>query len=304
MIDVAIIGAGIAGLTAAVYAADSGMNVKIFEKSVYGGQLSNNTEIKNFPTINKISGSDLAMQLYNWATQYGVEIIFEEVTGVNFFEGEYKKIVTAENSYIVKSIIIATGVERRKLKVSGEDDLIGKGVSYCTTRDGALYKHKEVAVVGSGNSALEEAMQLASICKKVYIIDQYDELIADKSIAEKISKYKRIDTVMNSIVNSINGETEVESITIESKITGRTSTIDVSAVFVSIGTEPNNRIFKEIRTDENGFIIASEDCKTNVGGVFVAGDTRTKPVRQPVTAAADGVVAGEFAAEYVKRLGE
>jgi thioredoxin reductase (NADPH) len=304
MIDVAIIGAGTAGLTAAVYALSAGMTVKVFEKLMYGGQLANNIEIDNFPAILKISGSDLAMQLYDWAAQHGVEIVFEEIISVNLNEKNYKEIVTAEHNYIAQSVIIATGVERRKLRVKGENELIGKGVSYCATCDGAFFKNKEVAVVGGGNSALEEAIYLANICSKVYIVHRRDEFRGEKALADEVAKNKKIETVMNSIVRSINGEQAVESIKIKSTITGRTSTLEVSAVFISIGMEPNNHVFNGIKTDEDGFIIASEDCKTNINGVFVAGDTRTKPVRQLVTAAADGAVAGKFAADYVIGLGE
>ncbi|MEG1886754.1 MAG: FAD-dependent oxidoreductase [Oscillospiraceae bacterium] len=302
MIDVAVIGAGTAGLTAAVYAVRAGVTVKVFEKSMYGGQLGNTSEIENFPGITKISGPDLAAQMYDWSQAHSVEVVFEEIISVDFSASGYKKIITSGGEYYAKAVIIAAGVERRKLAVSGEERLSGRGVSYCATCDGAFFKDKTVAVVGGGSSALEESEYLANICKKVYLIHRRDKFRGEKALAESVIRNPKIEIIYNAKVIAINGESSVENIDISSDH-GRSS-ISLSAVFVSIGMEPKNGAFGGVLVDESGFIVADEDCRTNIEGVFVAGDARTKSVRQIVTAAADGAVSGKFAAEFAIREGE
>lgn len=301
MQDILIIGAGIAGMTAAIYARRANLSVLVLDKSFYGGQLIYTPEIENYPGIPKVSGVDLAMNIYNQATALGAEMLFEEIESVSL-DGKVKSITTASGTHEAKAIILANGADRRKLGCPGEEKFSGRGVSYCAICDGALYKNKVVSIVGGGNTALEDALFLSNNCEKVYLIHRRDSFRGDKILVKSVLARENIEIIYNSHVEEIFGETGVTSIRVR---TGEDSrTLDVSAVFVAIGLEPKNTMFPGIALDEFGYVRAGEDCLTNLEGVYVAGDTRTKPVRQLVTAAADGAVAASEAGKYINSLEE
>ncbi|MBE6896020.1 MAG: thioredoxin-disulfide reductase [Ruminococcaceae bacterium] len=291
MYDIIIIGAGPAGLTAAIYAARSGKKVLVYEKEGIGGQIAFSPRVENYPGIRSVSGAEFSDNLYEQALSFGVEIELEEVVGIED-NGETKAVVTENGKELCKKIIIATGVQHRKLGIPDEDDYVGCGVSYCAVCDGAFFKNTDVAVVGGGNAALRSAQLLAGICNKVYLIHRRNEFRGEKMIVDELESLGNVEFVLDSVVTSLFGEGDLSSVEIENRISGEHSRIDVSALFVCVGQIPSNDAFKNIVSlDENGYIIAGEDCRTNVEGVFAVGDCRTKTVRQLTTAAADGAVA-------------
>lgn len=291
MYDIIIIGAGPAGLTAAIYAARSGKKVLVYEKEGIGGQIAFSPRVENYPGIRSVSGAEFSDNLYEQALSFGVEIELEEVVGIED-NGETKAVVTENGKELCKKIIIATGVQHRKLGIPDEDDYVGCGVSYCAVCDGAFFKNTDVAVVGGGNAALRSAQLLAGICNKVYLIHRRNEFRGEKMIVDELASLGNVEFVLDSVVTSLFGEGDLSSVEIENRISGEHSRLDVSALFVCVGQIPSNDAFKNIISlDENGYIIAGEDCRTNVEGVFAVGDCRTKTVRQLTTAAADGAVA-------------
>lgn len=300
MYDIIIIGGGTAGLTAGIYGARAGKKVIILEGNVCGGQIIYAKEVENYPGIKNISGYDFANNLYNQNISFGVEIKYEKVLELK----EDKTVVTSSNIYKGKSIIIATGATRRSLStlnIEGEKDLNGHGISYCATCDGNFFKGKEVAVVGGGNTALDEAIYLSDICSRVYLIHRRNEFRGDKLIAERVTKKENIQIILNTNVIKLYGSDKLESIDIKNNVTNEVNNIKISGLFVAIGTEANNQIFDQIiELDKNGYIVAGEDCKTNIPGVFAAGDCRTKFLRQLTTASADGSVAAINALNYIR----
>lgn len=297
--DVLIIGAGPAGLTAAIYALRAGFQAVVFDKNLYGGQVATTSEVENYPAIEKISGPDFSINLYNQAMAQSAEIRFEEVTGVEL-RGDAKHVFTAQDEYQGKTVIIANGAQRRKLKCEGEERLTGRGVSYCATCDGAFFKQKEVAVVGGGNTALEDALFLSNLCSRVHLIHRRDEFRGERMLAESVKKQGNIHIHYHSEVAEILGEQTVTQVRIKDTQTQAMDTLPVSAVFVAIGLEPDNRLFAELLPlDPGGYLIAGEDCQTTLPGVYVAGDSRTKQLRQIITAAADGAVAGVQAGNFI-----
>lgn len=300
MTDIIIIGAGIAGLTASIYAIRAGHSVIVFEKGFYGGQISLTNEVENYPSVEKISGPELSEKIYTQAIALGATIKFEDVISASL-SGNVKKVVTTQCEYEAKTVIIANGVKRRKLGCSGEEQFTGRGVSYCATCDGAFFKGKSVAVVGGGNVALEDAIFLSNICTDVYLIHRRDSFRGEKILAETALSRKNIHMLYHSAVKSIEGDQVVSRIILEN--TNGQSAPDplaVSALFVAIGLEPDNTIYSaELAVNEWGYLIADESCTTNQTGVYVAGDCRTKEVRQIITAAADGAVAAIAAGKYL-----
>lgn len=295
MYDIIIIGAGPAGLTSAIYAKRAGKNVLVLEGVTYGGQIINAQDIRNYPGADHISGFDLATNLYNQVIDLGVEVILEEVTNIAN-ANEYKEITTNKNTYKSKSIIIATGANSRKLGLENENNLIGKGISYCATCDGAFFKDKDVAVVGGGNTALEDVIYLSNICNKVYLIHRRDEFRGDQVSINKVLQLNNVEVLYNSNVTKINGTNYLESIDVND------NNIKVSGLFIAIGKIPNTSIFKDIvELDKNGYILSDELCHTNTDGVFVAGDVRVKTLRQLVTATSDGAVAATEAIKYLNK---
>lgn len=292
MYDIVIIGAGPAGLTAAIYARRGGKKTLVLEGKTYGGQIINTLDIENYPAEPKISGLELAKKMYIQAKDLGAEIEYEKVTEI-VDNGETKLVKTEEGEYETKTVIIATGTDYRKLGLENEEKLTGRGVSYCATCDGALFKDKEVAVAGGGNGALYEALYLADIVSKVYLIHRRKELRGDEILVKKLEEKGNVEFILGSNVTKINGEEKLESIEINNE-----RTIEVSCLFIAIGREPKND-FISAKKDENGYIEASEDCKTSIDGIFVAGDTRTKSTRQIVTATSDGAIAATAAIKYL-----
>ena len=300
MYDVIIIGAGTAGLSSAIYVLRSGKSVLLLEKSYYGGQNVNATDIENYPAIKKISGYDFATALYEQAVSLGADIEYENAVSIE--NGVYEKTVfTEKNSYKCRSIIIATGLQKRRLNIENEEKFMGKGVSYCAVCDGAFYKGKPVAVAGGGNTALEDALLLSEYCSKVYIIHRRKEFKGEKILAEKLTKRENISYMLNCTITALNGSERLESISVISNDSKIPNDITVSGLFVAIGQVPENKAFSDIvELDEYGYII-SDDCCTCAEGIFTAGDCRKKDIKQLATAVADGAVAGIKACEYINR---
>ena len=289
MTDLLIIGGGPAGLTAAVYAARGGLCVKVLEELSPGGQVALTPEVENYPGIKNISGADLAVSLFEQAVALGVEIEFERAEKI--IQGTVKTIKTESGEYSARAVIIANGAKRRKLGIKGEDEFSGKGVSYCAVCDGAFYKGKRTAVIGGGNTALEDALYLAKVCEKVYLVHRRDEFRGAKSLVDRVLANDKIEILYSTIPEEIIGDSVVEKIRLCDKKSGESFEKDVSGVFVAIGLEPDNKRFSDVVDLEDGYIRAGEDCKTSADGIFAAGDTRTKALRQIVTATADGAVA-------------
>ena len=299
--DIIIVGAGPAGLTSAIYAKRANKNVLVLEAKNYGGQIINTLDIENYPANEHISGFDFATNLYNQAKNLGTEIVFEKVIDINDL-GKEKEIITTKNTYKTKAIIIATGSENRKLGLSNEDELVSKGISYCATCDGPFYKKKIVAVVGGGNTALEDTLYLSDIASKVYLIHRRNQFRGEESTINLLKEKKNVEFIYNSNVTKLNAQDKLESIEVTNS-DGSKRNINVDALFVAIGRSPENQNFaKIINLDKSGYIIADENCHTNVDGIFVAGDNRSKEVRQLVTATSDGAIASIEAIKYINNI--
>ena len=298
MYDIIIVGAGPAGLTAAIYARRASKKVLVLEAKTYGGQIIGTLDIENYPATPHISGYDLASKMYNQAKELGAEILIEKVVDIKD-DGNEKEVVTVKNTYKCKSIILATGADNRKLKIDKEDELLGKGISYCATCDGAFYKGKTVAVVGGGNSALEDALYLSDIASKVYLIHRRNEFRAEEATVNDILKKENVEIIYNSNVTKLISEDRLNSIEVTEN-GGKIEKYDVDGLFISVGRIPENQNFsKLINLDSAGYVIAGEDCHTNVDGIFVAGDNRVKNLRQLVTATSDGAVAATEAVKFL-----
>ncbi len=299
MTDICIIGAGPAGLTAALYALRSGKKVIVVEENSYGGQIINTPEIENYPAIDNISGFDFATSLYNQCIKFGMNIQYDKVNAISqkdnsFFVGGMM------NSYEAGSVIIATGVKRRKLGVEGEERLIGRGVSYCATCDGAFFKGKDVAVIGGGNTALSEALFLSNYCSKVYLIHRRDEFRGEKNKLQLLKNKTNVSIITDVIINSILGEDKVQGIEYTHKNTKKQDVVKVSGVFVAVGQLPDVEFLRNtIDLNNEGYIDSDEQCMSKIPGIFVAGDCRKKDVRQLTTATADGTVAAIKACEFI-----
>ena len=301
MYDIIIVGAGPAGLTAAIYASRASKKVLVLEEKTYGGQIINTINIENYPVIPHISGFDFATKLYDQIKKLGVNVLLEKAIEIKN-NNNYKEVITKNNVYKAKTIILATGTENRKLGIANEEKLIGNGISYCATCDGKFYKNKCVAVIGGGNTALEDALYLSDIAATVYLIHRRDEFRGDELTLKNVEKKDNIKIICNSNITKINYKNKIESIEITDK-NDKVGIIKVDGIFVAIGRIPQNDIFsKIINLDNNGYIIANENCHTNIDGIFVAGDNRTKSVRQLVTATSDGAIAATEAVKYINNL--
>lgn len=299
MYDIIIIGAGTAGLSAAIYGLRAGKTVLILEEKSYGGQIVNTPEVCNYPGIKNISGYEFATNLYEQAVNLGAKIVYERAEGI-VNSKNLKKVLTPTGEYEGGSVIIATGAKNRPLGLPREKELIGAGVSYCATCDGAFFRGRDVAVAGGGNTALEDALFLSNYCNRVYLIHRRNEFRGEKKLVARIEEKDNVEFVMDSKVVALEGEGHLQSITIESVKTGEKHNLKVDGLFVAIGQMPSNEAFGEIiDLDDLGYVCATEDCTTKTEGIFTAGDCRTKSVRQLTTAAADGAVAGLRASEYV-----
>lgn len=297
--DIIIIGAGPAGLTAAVYGQRAGRKTLLLEANMYGGQIINTPEIENYPGIKKTSGAEFAQELYEQATDLGAQLIMEKAVSVEE-DGEIKHVHTEQNTYDAKTVIIATGAKNRPLGLPREEELIGAGVSYCATCDGMFFRGKEVAVNGGGNTALGDALFLAQICSKVYLIHRRDQFRGDHRDVEKLKSLDNVEFVLNSNVTGLIGEPKLEAVEVTDVNSGEKRSIPVSALFVAIGQMPENQEFSNVvKLDPKGYVEAGEDCLTGHEGIFTAGDCRTKGVRQLTTAAADGAVAALAASSEI-----
>ena len=302
MVNLLILGAGTAGLTAAIYGTRAGMSVKVIESNIYGGQVVTAPKIDNYPGMPGISGADFILSLYNQAKDSGAEILFETPLSASL-KGDIKRIVTSKGEHEAQSVIIATGTKPRKLGVPGEEKFIGRGIAFCATCDGAFFKNKDVAIIGGGNVAIGDALLLSGLCRLVTIIHRSSDFKAEEMLLNLIKTKDNVRILMDTAVLSFNGNNSLETIELENTKTGTRDTLSASGVFLAIGAEPNNSVFaSEVNLDKNGYVIASEDCVTNVPGVFAAGDARTKKVRQLVTSAADGAIAALAAKEYLDSI--
>jgi thioredoxin reductase (NADPH) len=299
--DVAIIGGGPAGLSAAIYAARGGLKTVVFEKGLIGGQIVLTMEVENYPGFETVvSGYDLVEKMQKQAERFQTEFRIEDVKAIAL-EGCCKIIETDEGTYRAKSVILATGAHPRKLNVPGEAKFTGRGVSYCATCDGALYRDKVVAVIGGGDSAVEEALFLTKFAKKVYIIHRRDELRCVKIAQERAFKNEKIEIIWDSIVQKINGDNAVKSITLFNKKIDRESALEVDGIFIYVGIIPNNDLVESrIQLDEQGFIITDDTMHTNIPGIYAAGDIIHKVLRQVITAAADGAIAAFSAEKWIQ----
>ena len=300
MYDVIVIGAGTAGLTAGIYAARANKKVLIFEKQTFGGQILNTMKIENYPGIKKTTGPDFSMSLFEQATSFGVEIRMESVSKIEKENKKFIITVADNNKYETKTVIIATGLKNKTLGIENEKKFKGKGISYCATCDANFFKDKVTAVIGNEKEAIDDAILLSEHCKKVYLINRNNIFQAEKELVEVASKNKKIEVITDSNITSINGDNTIENIEIISNITKEKKTLIIDGLFITIGRGPDTFMFSNlVNTDEKGYIIADESCKTNVDGIFVAGDCRTKKLRQLVTAASDGAVAAVSINQYI-----
>ena len=300
MYDVIILGSGPAGLSAAIYAQRARLSTLIIEeKPLSGGQILDTYEVDNYPGLPGITGFEIGQKFRAHADQLGAEVVNAGVLEVKI-EDEKKVIVTAKGNYEAKSLIIATGARHRKLGVPGEEELVGMGVSYCATCDGAFFRGKTVAVAGGGDVALEDALFLARGCEKVYLIHRRDEFRGAGILQERVKETPNIELVLNSNLTSIQGEGQVSSVLVHNHKEDTDRELKVQGVFIAVGIEPNSGAVKDlVAQDAQGYIVAGEDTKTSAEGVFAAGDVRTKQLRQVLTAAADGANAVTSAEKYI-----
>ena len=300
MADIIIVGAGPAGLSAAIYARRAGMDTVLYEGEMYGGQIVNTPEVENYPAIAKISGFDFAQDLYNQAINLGAKLEFDRVSGVVKTDSGFEVTLDSGKKDTAKAVILAVGASNRHMGIAREDELLGKGISYCATCDGAFYKGKTVAVTGGGNTAVEDAIYLAGIVEKVYLIHRRNEFRAEDVLVEAAKKLPNLEMVTPYVVESLIGEPKLSALELTNREDGSKKTIEVDGLFVAIGQEPKTADFKDLVTLSGGYIEAGEDCHTNIKGIFAAGDGRTKKVRQLATACADGAVAALAAVDFIK----
>lgn len=334
--DVVIVGGGIAGMTAAIYALRAGMSVLLIEEKLLGGQIVEATDVRNWPGEERISGEKLAERIYHQMNKLneggGLEIVYAKVLEVRrnrrfgaievitddedemefFDEGEARQEMDGdagamdsdadgtEKGYLGRNLIIATGSRERPMGVPREAEMVGKGVSYCATCDGALYQGKDIAVVGGGNTAFYDVLYLANLARKVYLVHRREEFRAEKELVRKARKLKNVEFVLGYVLEEILGEEKVEGLRVMKS--GEAKDLEVAGIFVAVGREPATKVFSGlVKLDAEGYVVAGENCRTSAEEVFVAGDCRTKGVRQLVTAAADGAIAATAAVEYLNK---
>lgn len=301
--DVVIIGAGPAGMTAAVYASRANLDTLMLERGVPGGQMADTEEIENYPGFESILGQELSTKMFEHAKKFGAEYAYGSVEEI-VDHGNYKEIKAGSKSYKTKAVIIATGAEYKKLGIPGEEEFTGRGVSYCAVCDGAFYREREIAVIGGGDSAVEEGMYLTRFAKKVTIIHRRDQLRAQKILQDRAFKNEKIEFIWDTVVEEIKGEDgKVSSLSLKNVKTGETREFKTDGVFIYIGTVPLSEPFKSLGiVNEDGYIPTNENMETKIPGIFAAGDVREKDLRQVVTATGDGSIAAEMAAKYIEEL--
>ena len=300
--DVLIVGAGPAGLTAAIYARRAGKSVLVLEKDTFGGQITRSPKIENYPGFAVVSGSELADKLIDQVMALEASLDVAAVTAITS-EGSWKKVSTEGVTYYAKAVIIAAGAKHRTLGLPREDELTGNGISYCVLCDGAFYKDRHVAVIGGGNSAMQDAVLLAETCSRVTIIQNLAFLTGEKRLADKLNATPNVDIIYNTVVTEFIGSPELTALKLHNTADNSDSRFDVDGIFVAIGQAPENQPFADTcPLDDNGYIVAGEDCLTATPGVFVAGDCRTKAIRQITTATGDGAIAALAACKYLDEL--
>lgn len=302
MYDIIIIGAGPAGLTAALYALRADKTVLLLEKGTFGGQITYSPQIENYPGFIKMSGNEFAEKLIDQVLSQGAEIEMETVIDIRD-NSSYKTVITEESKFDSKAVIIATGVKHRQIGLPNENKLIGEGISYCAVCDGAFFKGQTVAVLGGGNSALQEAVLLSEGCKKVYLIQNLDYFTGEARLIEKLKEKDNVEFITGTVISELIGEEKLEGLKLCKESDKSESELDVNGLFVAIGLVPENEAFSDIAgLDEFGYIDSDESCTTKTAGIFVAGDCRKKQIRQITTATADGSVAALAACRYIDSL--
>lgn len=300
MYDIVIIGAGTAGLTAAVYGARAGKSVLVVEAENFGGQITASPRVENYPGIASISGNEFAANLLDQALGLGVQAELERVIGVTCEQG-HKLVITEENAYPCLSVIVAAGVKHRTLGLAREAELTGEGVSYCAVCDGAFFKGRDVAVVGGGSTAVSDALFLSEYCRRVMLIHRREQFRAEEALVRQLRLRKNVDFLLDSRVTALQGGSSLEGVRVENLRTQEERFLAVEGLFVAVGQVPDSSAFAELLDlDADGYLIAGEDCRTSCEGIFAAGDCRTKQVRQLATAAGDGAVAGLAAVQYIQ----
>ena len=300
--DCIIIGGGPAGLAAQIYAGRAELKTLRIEKGFPGGQVLNTYEVDNYPGLPMLDGMTLAMQMSDHASKYGVEEVMADVLKIDDAAESIKKVVTADAVYETKTIIVATGCHHRLLGVAGEDRLAGYGVSYCATCDGGFFRQKDVLVVGGGDVAVEDALYLTRMCNKVYLAHRRDTLRATGILARSAMNQEKLEILWNTEVDEICGGERVEAVKVYNNRTQQRNELAVDAVFIAVGMDPNTEILKDIVKLENGFVCCDEYMETSVKGIFAAGDLRVKPLRQVVTAVADGAIAVTGVRKYLEEM--
>lgn len=298
MYDIIIVGAGPAGLTAAVYARRAGKSVLVLEKDTFGGQVTFSPKLENYPGFQEISGNELAQRMLEQAMVLGAEIDMDTVTEV--LDGEVKTVVGEAGRYEARSVIIAAGARHRRLNLPGEENFIGNGISFCAVCDGAFFKDQHVAVIGGGNTALQEIALLADICKKVTVVQNLAFLTGEEKMIQLLQSKNNIDYIYNTVVTGYEGETNLQAIRLLNTETQETSRLEIDGIFLAIGTAPENDAYQKVaKLNEYGYIVSDESCQTGTPGIFVAGDCRTKAYRQVATAISDGAAAALNACRFL-----
>jgi len=303
MTDIIVIGAGCAGLTAAIYAARAGKSVLVLEQEAVGGQIASSPRVENYPGIPAISGLEFSDRLLAQAEALGVELDYVRATGLR--PGRAMAVLTEDGEKSCKSVVLAAGAKHRALGLPRERELAGRGVGYCAVCDGAFYKGRDVAVVGGGSAALQSAEYLAAICRSVTLIHRRNEFRGEAALAARAAALPNVRLELESVVTALLGEPELTGVTVKNRASGAEKQLAVAGLFIAAGQTPDTAAFETaVRLDENGYVLASEDCATSAPGVFAAGDCRRKPVRQLTTAAADGAVAALAACAWADRAAE
>ena len=299
MHDIIIVGAGPAGLTAALYALRADKTVLLIEKENFGGQITYSPKVENYPTLMQISGSELAQMMVDQVMEHGAEVELAEVTQI-IDNGDSKTVVTDMGSYDAKAVIICSGSKHRQLGLDKENELIGKGVSYCAVCDGAFFAGQRVAVVGGGNTALQEAIMLSEYCTHVTVVQNLSTMTGEGRLVASLEKKSNVTMIFDTVVSELVGDDKLEALKLHNSQTGEDSVLSVDGLFVAIGQKPENECFADMtKLNEYGYIVSDEGCLTDTDGIFVAGDCRTKSVRQITTATADGAVAALAACRYI-----
>lgn len=303
--DVAVIGAGPGGMTAALYGARANLKVAMIDRGVYGGQMNNTAEVENYPGFPSIMGPELGEKMYQSTTKQGVDFVYGDVQGIEISgQDRIVKMENEDDNILAKAVIIATGSDNRKLGIPGEEEYSGKGVSYCAVCDGAFFKDEDVIVVGGGDSAVSEGLYLANVTKNVNVVHRRDQLRAEKILQDRAFKNPKMNFTWDSEVTEIVGdENKMTGVKVHNKKTGEDKVVDAAGAFIYIGNIPNSKPFQDLGiTDKDGWVITNDKMETSVPGIYAIGDVRQKELRQIITAVGDGGIAGQNAFEYIETL--